>query len=128
MNGKQMFNAIVATMGSVFTYILGVWDTSLIVLTCFITMDYLTGVISAIIMQCLNSHVGFKGLLRKCTIFIVLIVATLLDRLVGKGTWMFRTFTCYFYIANEGISILENCGKCGLKLPQKLVNVLQQLK
>ena len=128
MNEKQIFNALVAATGSLFTYIFGGWDTCLIVLVGFIAIDYITGVLSGIIQQKLNSHVGFKGLLRKATIFLVLIVAVLLDRLLNKGIWVFRTLVCYFYIANEGISILENCGKCGVPLPQKLVNTLEQLK
>ena len=128
MNEKQIFNALVATAGSLFTYAFGGWDTCLIVLVGFIAIDYITGVLSGIIQQKLNSHVGFRGLLRKATIFLVLIVAVLLDRLLNKGIWAFRTLVCYFYIANEGISILENCGKCGVPLPQKLVNTLEQLK
>lgn len=59
---------------------------------------------------------------------MVLIVAVLLDRLLNEGTWVFRTLVSYFYIANEGISILENCGKCGIPLPERLLNIFEQLK
>jgi toxin secretion/phage lysis holin len=91
-------------------------------------IDYLTGIISAAIQQKIDSQIGFKGILRKSTIILVLIVAVLLDRLLNDGTWVFRTLVCYFYIANEGISILENCGKSGLPLPPKLLKTLEQLK
>lgn len=76
----------------------------------------------------LNSKVGCKGIAKKASILIILIVAVLLDRLLSNGTWMFRTIVTYFYVANEGISILENCGKCGVPLPQKILKTLEQLK
>lgn len=128
MNEKEIFNTIVATAGVSFTYIFGGWDTCLIVLACFMGLDYLTGVIVGIVQKNLNSHKSFIGILRKSTIIIVLIVAVLLDRLLNGGTWVFRTLVCYFYIANEGISILENCGKCGVPLPKKLLKKLEQIK
>jgi toxin secretion/phage lysis holin len=128
MNGKSTFNSIVAVLGSWFTYILGAWDEPLKILIIFMIIDYITGVIAAAIQGKVNSHIGFNGILRKSTILLVLIVAVLLDRLLNQGVWVFRTVVCYFYIANEGISILENSGKCGLPLPKKLVNVLEQLK
>jgi toxin secretion/phage lysis holin len=91
-------------------------------------IDYMTGVMAGVIQGKLNSHIGFNGILRKSTILLVLIVAVLLDRLLNQGTWVFRTLVCYFYTANEGISILENAGKCGVPLPAKLLNILEQLK
>lgn len=128
MSEKEMFNSIVAALGCFFSYIFGSWDTSLIVLLGFMTMDYAAGVVAAVIAGKLNSHIGFNGILRKSTILMVLIVAVLLDRLLNTGVWVFRTFVAYFYIANEGISILENVGKCGVPLPDKLLNTLEQLK
>lgn len=127
-NEKTVFNTIVALIGTVFSYILGGWDKGLIILVSFMTIDYLIGVLGGIIRGKLSSQIGFKGLLRKATIILVLIVAVLLDRLLNEGTWVFRTLVCYFYIANEGISILENAGKCGVPLPPKLLNTLEQLK
>jgi toxin secretion/phage lysis holin len=127
-NEKNVFNTIVAVSGTAFTYILGGWDKVLIILVLFMAIDYITGLIGATMQQKLSSSVGFKGILRKTTIFLVLIVAVLLDRLLNEGTWVFRTLVCYFYIGNEGISILENAGKCGVPLPEKLVNILAQLK
>lgn len=125
---KNVFNSIVAGIGGTLTYILGGWDTPLMVLVIFMTMDYMTGLINAAIQNKLNSKIGCKGIAKKGLILIVLIVAVLLDRLINKNIWVFRTLVCYFYIANEGISILENCGKCGVPLPQKLLDTLEQLK
>ena len=128
MSEKEIFNSIIAILGWGLTYIFGGWDTCIIALVIFITLDYITGVICGIVSQSLNSHTGFKGLLKKGAIFLVLILSVILDRLLNNSMWVFRTITCYFYIANEGISIVENIGKCGVPLPQKLISALEQLK
>lgn len=128
MHEREIFNTIIAVVGVAFTYVFGGWDTCLIVLVSFMLIDYATGLIAATIQQNLNSHIGFNGILRKSTILLVLIVAVLLDRLINQSTWVFRTVVAYFYIGNEGISILENCGKCGLPLPKRLMKALEQLK
>jgi toxin secretion/phage lysis holin len=128
MKEREIFNSVVAVIGCFCSYLFGGWDTVLIVLVTFVVMDYITGVTSAAIQHKLNSHEGFNGILRKSTIFLVLIVAVLLDRLVGNQGQIFRTTVAYFYIANEGVSILENVGKCGVPLPEKLVSILEQLK
>lgn len=128
MKMKEYINATVAAIGTGLTYIFGGWDTVLIVLTIFMALDYLTGVMAAIANKELNSNVGFKGLFKKVTILIVLIVAVLLDRLLNNDTWVFRTLVAYFYIANEAISLLENSARIGLPVPQKLLDILAQLK
>lgn len=128
MDEKQIFSFIAATLGTIVSYAFGNWDTVLIVLVSFMAIDYLTGVIAAVIQQQIDSHIGFRGILRKSTIIFVLIVSVLLDRLLNEGTWVFRTLVCYFYIANEGISILENVGKCGVPMPEKLLKTFEQLK
>ena len=106
----------------------GIWDTALIVLVSFMALDYLTGVLRAWINKEVSSDIGLKGIARKTVIFIVLIVAVLLDRLLNTGTWVFRTLVCYFYIANESISLLENCSALGLPIPEQLKDALIQLK
>lgn len=90
-------------------------------------LDYITGVIWAYIQKNLNSEVGFKGLVKKCTILIVLIVGAMLDRLLNSGEWVFRTLVAYFYIANEGISLLENISNLGVPIPAKIKDALEQL-
>jgi len=118
----------VATVGTGLTWLLGAWDTALVVLISFMVIDYMTGVIKGWYTDQLSSDVGLKGIARKFLIVLVLCVAVLLDRLLNTGTWVFRTLACYFYIANEGISILENVIVLGLPVPDQLKNALIQLQ
>ena len=127
-NILNYFKIIIAALGTGITWLFGTWDTALIVLVAFMALDYLTGVLRAIVNQEVSSDTGLKGIARKTVILIVLIVAVLLDRLINTGTWVFRTLICYFYIANEGISLLENCAGLGLPIPDKLKDALAQLK
>ena len=124
----QNLKFIVAGAGTLLTWLFGKWDTALIVLVTFMALDYATGVIRAYVNKEVSSDIGLKGIARKAVIFVVLIVAVLLDRLINSGTWVFRTLVCYFYIANEGISLLENCSGLGLPIPEKIKNALIQLK
>lgn len=124
---EKYFNAIVAVLATFFTYIFGSWDLALQVLIVFMVLDYGTGVLYAFLNNQLNSEVGFKGLVKKLMILVVLIIGVMLDRIVGTGTWVFRTLVCYFYIANEGISLLENVGNIGIPIPNKIRNALEQL-
>ncbi len=119
---------IVMALGTGITWLLGTWDTALIVLIAFMILDYGTGLLRAWINKEVSSDVGLKGIARKTVIFVVLIVAVMLDRLLNTGTWVFRTLVCYFYIANEGISLLENCAGLGLPIPEKIKDALAQLK
>ena len=123
------------TLASIFTlcctaatYLFGGWDVALIVLVCFMAIDYLTGVINAVLSKKLSSQVGFKGLAKKLFVVLMLIVAVMLDRLVNGGQWIFRTLVAYFYIANEGISIIENVARLGVPIPQRIVEILEQIK
>jgi len=100
---------------------------ALIVLIAFMAIDYITGISVAIINKKLNSETGTRGLLKKLSIILMLIIGVLLDRLVNGGTWVFRTLVAYFYIANEGISIIENSSLIGLTVPNKVKQVLEQL-
>lgn len=124
----ERVNAMIALVGTIFTWLFGAWDTALIVLICFMILDYTTGLTRAWVNQEVSSDVGLKGIARKSVILVVLIVAVLLDRLLNTGSWVFRTLVCYFYIANEGISLLENCACLGLPIPEKLKDALAQLK
>ena len=82
----------------------------------------------AFIKKEISSAIGLRGIARKSLILIVLIVAVLLDRLINNETWLFRTVVCYFYIANEAISLLENAAGMGLTIPAQLQEALIQLK
>ena len=128
MKLDEIFNLSVATVATVLTWLIGAWDTALIVLVIFMALDYMTGVLKAYANKSLSSSVGLIGIARKSLIFIVLIVSVLLDRLLNSETWVFRTLVAYFYIANEGISLLENCVGLGLPIPARLKDALEQLK
>lgn len=124
---EKVFNSTVAVVATFFTYLFGGWDAAIGILIVFMCLDYATGVIVAYQNNLLDSEVGFKGLVKKFMILVILIVAVMLDRLMNTGTWVFRTLVCYFYIANEGISLLENVSNLGVKIPDKLKDALVQL-
>ena len=122
------FKGAVAVGSTILTYIFGGWDISLIVLAGFLVIDFITGWLYAIKNKTLSSNIGFKGLAKKLVIILILILAVLLDRLINDSVWIFRTLVSYFYIANEGLSILENSAKLGVPIPEKIKDVLLQLK
>ena len=124
---EKYFNALVAVVATFFTYVFGSLDLALQVLIVFMILDYGTGVLYAFLNNQLNSEVGFKGLVKKMMILVVLIIGVMVDRILGTGNWVFRTLVAYFYIANEGISLLENVGNIGIPIPNKLRNALEQL-
>lgn len=121
-------SSVASIFGTVFTWLFGTWDIAFMVLVAFIALDYVTGVAKAYVNKEVSSNIGLKGIAKKSSIFAVLIVAVLLDRLLENESWIFRTLVTYFYIANEGISILENASGMGIKIPKKLNDVLLQLR
>ena len=122
------FKAACATMGGLLGVFLGGWDGFLYALTAFIVIDYLTGVMAAIIKKELSSEVGFKGIFKKILIFTLVGVGSIIDTYVLKDGSVIRTAVIFFYLSNEGISILENTSIIGLPIPQKLKDILEQLK
>lgn len=124
----ERVSTTVAILGTLFTWMFGSWDTALMVLICFVVMDYIMGLIKGYVNKELSSNTGFRGIAKKSVIFIVLIMAVLLDRVLNNSTWVFRTLVCYFYVANEGLSILENCCQIGIKVPVQIQNALEQLR
>ena len=127
---KEFWNGIqiVFTMiGGWLGYFLGGCDGLLIALVMFVVMDYISGVMCAIADKTLSSEVGFKGICRKVLIFVLVGIANILDvQVIGTGS-VLRTAMVFFYISNEGISLLENAGYLGLPLPEKIKTVLEQL-
>ncbi|WP_252237437.1 phage holin family protein [Clostridium sp. ZBS17] len=119
---------LVAIIGTGFTWLFGAWDMALIILIIFMLLDYGTGVLRGYVNKELSSDIGLRGIARKAVILIVLIVAVCLDRLMNTGEWIFRTTVAYFYIANEGLSLIENCAALGAPVPEKLLDALAQLK
>lgn len=125
---KFSVKAILATIIGGFIFLIGGWDKVMEILVIFIVADYLTGVGVGIKEKRLNSEIGSKGLLKKAAIFIVIILAAQLDRIVDNPVNLFRTAAGLFYIANEGISITENIGNLGAPLPAFIIKALEQLK
>jgi toxin secretion/phage lysis holin len=96
-------------------------------LIAFVVIDYITGVMCAITDKTLSSEVGFKGICRKVLIFLLVGIANILDvQVIGTGS-VLRTAVIFFYLSNEGISLLENAAYLGLPVPQKVKTVLEQL-
>ena len=113
--------------GAYIGYFLGGWDGFLYALVAFVAVDYLTGVMVAILERRLSSDVGFRGIFKKVMIFTLVAVAHTIDsQILGDGSAV-RTAVIFFYLSNEGISILENATIIGLPIPQKLQDALAHL-
>lgn len=127
---KEFWNTIqliFSAVGGWLGYFLGGCDGLLYALIAFVVIDYITGVMCAIINRELSSAVGFKGIFRKVLIFLLVGSANIIDvQVIGTGA-VLRTAVIFFYISNEGVSLLENAGHLGLPIPEKIKTVLEQL-
>ena len=121
---KMTWTALGGALGAV----LGGLDGFIMTLTIFVVVDYVTGVLVAITRHKLSSEIGFKGIAKKIAIFCLVAVASLIDANIIKEGNAIRMSVIFFYISNEGISILENVSSLGLPVPNKLKAVLEQLK
>ena len=117
-----------AALGGALGAVLGGWDGFLYALIVFVVVDYLTGVMVAVLNKELSSSVGFHGIFKKIVIFALVAVGHIIDANVIQEGSVIRTAVIFFYLSNEGISILENVSAIGLPVPQKLKDVLEQLK
>lgn len=124
---KDIILMILSILGGFIGWFLGDVNGLIYTLIAFVMCDYITGVMVAIINKKLSSEVGFKGIFRKVLIFILVGCGNLLDvYFITEGSVM-RTAVIFFYLSNEGISLLENVGNIGLPFPQKLKKLLVQL-
>ena len=127
---KEFWNVIqfiFAALGGWLGWFLGGCDGLLYALIAFVVVDYITGVMCAVVDKKLSSEVGFKGIFKKILIFLLVGIANLLDvNIIGNGS-VLRTAAIFFYLSNEGVSLLENATHLGLPVPEKLKSVLQQL-
>ena len=127
---KEFWNTIqliFSAVGGWLGYFLGGCDGLLYALIAFVVIDYITGVMCAIINRELSSAVGFKGIFRKVLIFLLVGIANIIDvQVIGTGA-VLRTAVIFYYISNEGVSLLENAGHLGLPIPEKIKTVLEQL-
>ncbi|MST51615.1 phage holin family protein [Hornefia butyriciproducens] len=122
-----MIQAVFTGLGGWIGYYLGGCDGLLYALIAFVTVDYLTGVMCAIADKKLSSNVGFKGICRKVLIFLLVGIANIIDVQVIGQVGILRTAVIFFYLSNEGVSLLENAGHLGLPIPEQLKTVLEQL-
>lgn len=119
---------LVGEIGGLIGILIGDVDGLIIALIIFAIIDYITGVTAAIFAKQLNSEVGFKGITKKVLLFAIVAVANILDQyVIGSGA-ICRSATILFYLANEGLSILENVSEIGIPIPEKLKTILDQLK
>ena len=120
--------ATVTVIGTLLSRWLGGFDGLLEALILFSVVDYVTGVACAIIEKKLSSEIGFKGIFRKVLIFMLVGIANAIDVFIVEGDGqLFRTAVIFFYLSNEGISILENTARLGLPIPDKLRDFLKQM-
>ena len=123
----NMIQMVFAAVGGWLGYFLGGCDGLLYALIAFVVIDYVTGVMCAIINRELSSAVGFKGIFRKVLVFLLVGIANIIDvQVIGTGA-VLRTAVIFFYISNEGVSLLENAGHLGLPIPEKIKTVLEQI-
>ena len=124
---KELINTIISSLLTTFVFLVGEIDIALVSLLIVMTLDYVTGVLSAFYKKELSSKIGFKGLLKKMFYLVIIALSVRIDILMGE-TNLIRTFVIYYFVANDGLSILENAGELGIKLPKKLFDALDQLK
>lgn len=125
MNNIQL---IITLIGGALGAIFGQVDGFLIALIIFVVVDYITGVLQAIYNKKLSSEIGAKGICKKVCIFCLVALAHIIDAYLIKDGSAIRTAVIFFYLSNEGISVIENAAKMNLPVPEKLVKVLEQLK
>lgn len=125
-NTEIVWGGITAVGGTILSNFLG-WDQSLEVLLVAMVIDYVTGVLAAYINphMALNSQKGFKGICKKIIIILLVALAHELDKMTGQP--LVQTMVVWFFIGNEGLSIIENAAKAGLPIPKKLRETLEQL-
>lgn len=116
-----------SALGGFLGWFLGGVDGFLYALIAFVVIDYITGVMCAISDKQLSSAVGFKGICRKVLIFTLVGIGNIIDVYVLGAPSVLRTAVIFFYLSNEGVSLLENAGHLGLPIPEKLKDVLEQL-
>ena len=123
----SIIQAAIASIGAALGYYLGGWDGFLYALLAFVIIDYITGIMCAVLDKKLSSEIGFRGIFKKVLIFSLVAIGHIVDQsVIGDGS-VIRTAVIFFYLSNEGVSILENAAHIGLPIPQKLKDILEQL-
>lgn len=124
---KHLINDIGSVILTTTVYLLGGFDIAIQSLLIVIVIDYLTGIASAIYNKNLSSKIGLKGILKKFCYLLVVALSVVIDNLLGQSG-LIRSLVIYFFVANDGLSIIENMAEMNVKLPQKLIDSLEQIK
>lgn len=124
---KEISSSIIALICTGCVYLLGGWDVSLICLVVAIAIDYVSGIMKAFVMRELSSKIGLRGILKKVGVLMVVMLAVIVDRVTGE-TGMIRSLVIYYFVANEGLSIIENLGQTGVPIPSSIKKALRALK
>ena len=124
---KHLISDILSVILTTTVYLLGGFDIALQSLLIVIVIDYLTGIASAIYNKELSSKTGCKGIIKKFCYLLVVALSVVIDNLLGQSG-LIRSLVIYFFVANDGLSIIENMAEMGVKLPQKLIDALEQIK
>ena len=124
---KHLINDVISVILTTFIYLVGGFDIAIQSLLIVIIIDYLTGIASAIYNKELSSKTGFKGIIKKFCYLLVVALSVVIDNLLGQSG-LIRSLVIYFFVANDGLSIIENMAEMNVKLPQKLIDTLEQIK
>lgn len=124
---KHLISNVFSVIATTFIYLMGGIDVALQSLIIVIVIDYLTGIASAVYNKELSSKTGLKGILKKFSYLLVVALSVVVDNLLGQSG-LIRTLVIYFFVANDGLSIVENMAEMNIKLPNKLIDALEQIK
>lgn len=124
---KHLITDVASVILTFFIYLVGGWDIAIQSLLIVIVIDYLTGIASAIYNKKLSSKTGLKGILKKFCYLLVVALSVVIDKLLGNSG-LVRNLVIYFFVANDGLSIIENMAEMNIKLPKKLIESLEQIK
>lgn len=124
---KEIISSVLACIGTTFVYLIGGIDIAITCLLIAIALDYVSGLIKAYECKILSSKIGFRGILKKVGVLLVVMLAVLIDRVAGN-TGAIRTLVVYYFVANEGLSIIENLAEAGIPIPKSLKKALKTLK
>lgn len=124
---KELVCSVLSMAATGILYLLGGWDVALACLIVTIILDYISGIIKAYVNKDLSSKIGFEGLLKKVGVLLIVMLAVLVDKITGE-TGAIRTLVIYYFVANEGLSILENLALAGVPIPESIKNALKVLK
>lgn len=124
---KEIFNTVIAFLGTTIIYLFDGVDVAMTCLLIAIVIDYISGLIKAYECKVLSSKIGFRGILKKVGVLLVVMLAVLIDRVTGN-TGAIRTLVIYYFVANEGLSIVENLAEAGIPIPKSLKKALKAMK